>query len=67
MMESFGEVLRAARVEKGWDQAQFARQLGAVSQQTVSRWERGTSRPRRAMIPEIAEVLGIEAGSCLMR
>jgi len=65
MAENLGEVLRAARVEKGWDQAQFARQLGTVSQQTVSRWERGTSRPRRAMIPEIAGVLGLEAGKLL--
>jgi len=63
--DSLGEVLRAARVEKGWDQAQFARQLGTVSQQTVSRWERGTSQPRKAMIPDIAGVLGIEAGKLL--
>ena len=59
--ERLGELLRAARLGQGWDQAQFARQLGVVGQQTVSRWERGTSRPRRAMIPRIAQVLGMEA------
>lgn len=61
MTERLRELLRTARLGQGWDQAQFARQLGAVGQQTVSRWERGTSRPRRAMIPRIAQVLGIEA------
>ena len=66
MTEDFAEVLRSARLEKGWDQAQFARQLGTVSQQTVSRWERGISRPRKAMIPEIAKVLDIEVGRLLV-
>jgi transcriptional regulator with XRE-family HTH domain len=63
--ESFGDILRAARVEKGWDQARFARQLGSVSQQTVSRWERGRTQPSEAMVAEITEVLGIEAGKLL--
>src|SRR5215471_4843569 len=56
-----GGLLRTARLGWGWDQAQFARQLGVVGQQTVSRWERGTSRPRRAMVPRIAQALGMEA------
>jgi transcriptional regulator with XRE-family HTH domain len=58
--EKLGELLRTARLGQGWDQAQFARQLGVVGQQTVSRWERGTSSPRRAMIPRISQVLGME-------
>jgi transcriptional regulator with XRE-family HTH domain len=65
MTESLGELLRAARIRLGWDQAQFARQLGMVGQQAVSRWERGTSRPRKAMIPQIASVLGIDAQAVL--
>jgi transcriptional regulator with XRE-family HTH domain len=65
MVENLGELLRAARVRLGWDQAQLARQLGTIGQQSVSRWERGTSRPRKAMIPQIASVLGIEAQAVL--
>jgi transcriptional regulator with XRE-family HTH domain len=62
---TLGELLRAARAEKGWDQAQFATHLGTVSQQTVSRWERGVTRPRKSMIPDIAEVLDIDGGKLL--
>jgi transcriptional regulator with XRE-family HTH domain len=60
MEESFGDLLRSARLGLGWDQAQFARRVG-MGQQTVSRWERGSSTPRRAMIPQIADVLGVDA------
>ena len=59
-----GELWRRSCVPRGlglgWDQAQFARRVG-VGQQTVSRWERGRSTPRRAMIPQIADVLGVDA------
>jgi transcriptional regulator with XRE-family HTH domain len=60
MTEAFGGLVRSARLGLGWDQAQFARRVG-VGQQTVSRWERGSSTPRRAMILQVAEVLGFEA------
>jgi transcriptional regulator with XRE-family HTH domain len=60
MTETFGDLLRSARLELGWDQAQFARRVG-LGQQTVSRWERGSSTPRRTMILQIAEVLGLDA------
>ena len=65
MSEDLGELLRTARASLGWDQAQFARQLGTVGQQTVSRWERGTYRPRKAMVPQIASVLGIDPQAVL--
>lgn len=60
MTEAFGGLVRTARLGLGWDQAQFARRVG-VGQQTVSRWERGSSTPRRAMILQVAEVLGLDA------
>jgi transcriptional regulator with XRE-family HTH domain len=59
MEESFGGLLRSARLGLGWDQAQFARRVG-IGQQAVSRWERGSSVPRRATILRIAEVLGVD-------
>jgi transcriptional regulator with XRE-family HTH domain len=60
MTEDFGDLVRSARLGQGWDQAQFARRVG-VGQQTVSRWERGSSTPDRAMILQIADVLGVDA------
>jgi transcriptional regulator with XRE-family HTH domain len=53
------KIIREERSQRGWDQANLARRLGGehvVGQQTVSRWERGGSRPRRSMIARLAEV-----------
>jgi transcriptional regulator with XRE-family HTH domain len=54
-----GETIRKARIDRGWDQAQLAREVG-VSQQTVSRWEAGTSTPRSAMRQQLFGVLRLE-------
>lgn len=64
MTKDFGELVRAAREALGLDQAQVARQLD-VGQQTVSNWERGKSRPRRAMAPRIAQVLSVDVQKIL--
>lgn len=40
-------------------QAELAQQLG-VTQQTVSRWEAGASRPRTDMLAKLAEILKVE-------
>jgi transcriptional regulator with XRE-family HTH domain len=45
----------ASRIER---QADFANRVKAT-QQTVSRWEAGLSRPRENQIPQIASVLGV--------
>lgn len=45
----------AARIDR---QADFAR-LVKATQQTVSRWEAGLSRPRENQIPQIASTLGV--------
>ena len=60
MVANFGETVRQARIQHGWDQAELARRLGSVRQQTVSRWENGTSRPRRAMVAQLADVLDLD-------
>jgi transcriptional regulator with XRE-family HTH domain len=56
--EDFGQLLgdlrRAARIER---QADFA-MLVQATQQTVSRWEAGLSRPREKQLPLIASLLG---------
>jgi transcriptional regulator with XRE-family HTH domain len=60
MIETFGDQIRSARLALGLDQAHFGRQVG-VGQQTVSRWECGKTTPRKAMILQVAEVLGLDA------
>lgn len=57
-----GELLRARRVELGLEQAELAKLVG-VSQQTVSRWERGEALPRRGRIELLANALDVEAAT----
>lgn len=61
MGPNLGRFLAQARLAAGYaQQTEFAAELG-VKQQTVSRWERGLSRPRAEQVPEIAAALGIDA------
>ncbi|MBA0227654.1 helix-turn-helix domain-containing protein [Stenotrophomonas maltophilia] len=61
MSTTLGTFLAQARMAAGYaQQAEFASELG-VKQQTISRWERGLSRPRAEQVPEIAAALGIDA------
>lgn len=57
--EILGQLIRQRRQALGVDQAVLAQRLG-LGQQTVSRWERGKSRPRRSMLTALARVLSIE-------
>lgn len=63
MEVTIGARVRRERTRLGWDQAELARRIG-VGQQTVSGWERGTSRPRRA-IGRLAEVFGVDEAALL--
>ena len=56
----FGPTVKRAREALGWDQGNLARQIGNVTQQTVSRWERGGSRPRRDVVVKIATLLQLD-------
>jgi len=63
-------MIRERRETLGLEQAELAASLG-VRQQAVSGWERGKSRPRRAMLADVARVLAtdesklVEAGAYL--
>lgn len=57
--ESVGQVLRAARLERGWPQEQLALRAG-VPVRTLSRLERGLIRPAPVTTDRIARVLGID-------
>jgi transcriptional regulator with XRE-family HTH domain len=58
-MKLLGARVRRERARLGWDQAELAQRMG-VGQQTVSGWERGASRPRRAMVGQLADLFGID-------
>lgn len=50
--------IRRLRRRRGWTQADLARRLG-TDPVTVSRWERGVSRPRPSALKRLAELFGI--------
>jgi len=59
---AFGKALAVARLAaKIESQKDLAMRLG-VTQQSVSRWEAGTHRPRPAQLPAIAAALNLNAG-----
>lgn len=58
--EPFARLLTSLRTRAGiGNQSELARRLG-ISQQTVSRWERGVSRPRDKEIPILAKALATD-------
>ena len=61
LYQVFGENLLSLRTSRGLStQDELARLLG-VKQQTVSRWEAGSSRPRANEIPKLAALLQVDA------
>ena len=58
MGDDLGSLVRDRREGLGLDQAALAAAMG-VGQQTVSKWERGASRPRRPTIAKLAKVLNV--------
>jgi transcriptional regulator with XRE-family HTH domain len=55
--EDFGKIVATARKRKGLEQSELARLL-STTQQNVSRWEAGRSRPRLRQLPLLALALG---------
>ena len=55
-MNTLGEKLKAARIEKKLSQIEVAEKL-LVSRQTISKWEQGLSVPDSDMLISISEVL----------
>lgn len=57
-MNEMGNSIRRLRLDRNMTQAQLAGALG-VQYQTVSKWETGISMPDIAMLPELADFLGV--------
>jgi transcriptional regulator with XRE-family HTH domain len=56
---NIGALLAGLRKAKGWTQQEFAARA-RVTQQTVSRWEQGVSRPRAKELPSLGALLEAE-------
>lgn len=50
-------MIRNIRKSKKLTQEQLARELG-VRRSTVAMWENGSSQPRTALLPKLADILG---------
>lgn len=57
-MAIFGERLKKARINKGWNQNQLAEEMG-VTQASISQFEQGLRLPTPANIDKFAEKLGV--------
>jgi transcriptional regulator with XRE-family HTH domain len=57
-MTNFGEKLRRARQDKGWNQEDLAKAVN-ISQAAISQFEKGQRMPTPANIEKFSEVLGI--------
>ena len=55
---TMGDVIAALRKEKGMTQKDLADQLN-ITDKAVSKWERNLACPDTALIPKLAEILGI--------
>lgn len=62
--ERFGAFLSQLRREHGMTQRELAEQL-FVSDKAVSKWERGLSLPDVALLPPLAELLGVSMAELL--
>lgn len=60
-MNTTGKRIAIAREEKGWNQSEFARELG-VTPQSVQAWESGKNTPRPQKMAQIAALLGRTVG-----
>lgn len=53
-----GYTIKSLRISRGLYQNDFAEKIGSTGQ-TVGLWEQGVTNPNVAMLPAIAEVLGV--------
>ncbi len=57
---SFAASIRALRSGRNWTQADLAKQIGGgLTNQSVSGWERGTSKPSRENIFKLSRIFGV--------
>jgi len=57
--KDLGILVKGEREKRGWDQADLAKRMG-VTQQTVSRWEKGDSRPKQDDLSKLIDLFSGE-------
>ena len=62
--EKTGALLRRLRLEKQMTQRQLA-QLLCISEQAVSKWERGVGMPDVSFLPRLAEIFSVSTEKLL--
>ncbi len=53
-----GSLIRELRLEKNFTQRQLAQQMD-ITEQAVSKWERGLGGPEISLLPALSEILGV--------
>jgi tetratricopeptide (TPR) repeat protein len=56
------QLLRQARLERGWTQKDVAGRIGAPLDLNVTRWERGTARPSAYYVQRLCKLFGKSPG-----
>lgn len=64
-MDSMAEKIKDLRRRLGIDQTQLAERIGDVDQTTISKWERGKTKPNAARSAKLAELAGETVGEWL--
>ncbi|MBX6334230.1 helix-turn-helix domain-containing protein, partial [Candidatus Saccharibacteria bacterium] len=62
---NFGNLLKSNRERRGLEQLELARMVG-VTQQTVSRWEKGASRPDQGIVHQLAQIFEVDIDEWLI-
>lgn len=60
-----GKLIHSLRLEKKWTQRQLGEKLG-VTEQAISKWERGLGSPDVALLTDISETFGVNVDKILM-
>lgn len=55
-----GDLIRSARLSRGWTQTELARRLG-TPQSAIARWERGSLSPRVETLERILGACGFQS------
>jgi DNA-binding XRE family transcriptional regulator/desulfoferrodoxin (superoxide reductase-like protein) len=63
--EKIGKLINALRKEKNMTQKQVA-DLMNISDKTISKWERGLGCPDVSLLPELAQILGVNIEEILL-
>jgi len=66
LYKNFGDFLVQLRLKSGHAQQSDLANLVKTSQQTISRWESGESRPRAKQVPILANILNVDSDELLV-